>query len=145
MDEFVASPSGACAVRERKDGPSVQTEEDYSPYDGQTVFFDDRTAGGSYKLYAMDRKNKKHIELDRLPCTIGKLDGYVDFCIDDPTISRMHARIELENDQLVLSDLNSTNGVYLNGLRLRPNERRIIEAGDEIRFGSLNYCLRHCG
>ena len=113
--------------------------------DGKTVFFDGNEDKGSYKLYAMDRKNKQHIDLSKLPCTIGKMNGYVDCCIDDPSISRIHARVDLKEDRLVLSDLNSTNGVYLNGIRLNPNEERVIETGDEIRFGSLNYCLKHCG
>ncbi len=115
-------------------------DEDEEP--GQTVFFDERSQSGNYKLYALDRKNKQHIELNSFPCTIGKMTGYVDHSIDHPSVSRMHARIDKSGDELVLSDLNSTNGLFLNGIRMNPNEQRIIEVGDEIRFGSLNYCLR---
>lgn len=120
-------------------------QEEPESYEGQTVFFGDAPVSGSYKLYALDRKNKRHIELDKLPCTIGKMPGYVDFIIDHPSVSRIHAKIENEGGRLMLSDMNSTNGVYLNGIRLQPNERREIEEGDEIRFGSLNYCLRQAG
>jgi len=33
----------------------------------------------------------------------------------DPLVSRRHCRVSLVNDQLTVTDLNSTNGTYLNG------------------------------
>ena len=42
----------------------------------------------------------------------------------------------------LLTDMNSTNGTYRNGLRMQPQETVEIEPGDEIRFGNLNYCYR---
>lgn len=112
--------------------------------DGRTVLFDATNVSGEYKLYAMDKKNKQHISLDRFPYTIGKLSDRVDCCIDHPSISRIHARFDYKDGHLFMEDVNSTNGLFLNGLRLNPNERRNIEPGDEIRIGGLNYCLRYC-
>ena len=43
---------------------------------------------------------------------------------------------------MFLTDMNSMNGTYKNGLRMQPQETVEIEPGDEIRFGSLNYCYR---
>ena len=143
MQEFISKPP-APAKRIKSDERILDNREEDDDETGKTVFFDDKGTYDRYKLYALDRKNKHHIELDHFPCTIGKLTGYVDHCIDDPSVSRLHARVEKIGDSLVLSDLNSTNGVYLNGIRLKPNEQRDIEIGDEIRFGSLNYCLRSC-
>ena len=148
MSDFIASPSRSArpvSAGSKQEHLNDDIEDVYAlPIEGQTVFFDGTSESGTYKLYALDRKNKKHIELTHLPVTIGKLNGYVDFVIDHPSISRMHAKLEMQGDRLMLSDLNSTNGVYLNGMRLSPNEVREIEEGDEIRFGSLNYCLRRC-
>ncbi|MCR5237580.1 MAG: DUF6382 domain-containing protein, partial [Lachnospiraceae bacterium] len=149
MEEFVSQPKPR--ARRQADRPDIgdknagTCDQDNLSDAGQTVFFDERVDSGSYKLYAMDRKNKQHIELDSFPCTIGKFKGYVDCCIDHPSISRMHARIEKHDGVLLLKDTNSTNGTCINGIRLAPNEQRIIEVGDEIRFGSLNYCLRSVG
>ena len=148
MEDFIASPSRSArpvSSGSKQEHLNEDIEDVYAPpIEGQTVFFDGTSESGTYKLYALDRKNKKHIELTHLPVTIGKLNGYVDFVIDHPSISRMHAKLDMQGDRLMLSDLNSTNGVYLNGMRLSPNEVREIEEGDEIRFGSLNYCLRRC-
>lgn len=108
---------------------------------GNTVFFD-RTRIAEYKLYALDRKNKRHIELVKFPYTVGKMAGCVDCVLADDSVSRIHARFEKRGDTIWLIDMNSTNGTYKNGLRLQPQESVELEPGDEIRFGNLNYCYR---
>ena len=56
-------------------------------------------------------------------------------CIDDISVSRLHARIIKEGEEVYIEDLNSTNGTYKNGLRLRPYEKRKLDEGDEIKCG----------
>lgn len=41
-----------------------------------------------------------------------------------------------------MTDLNSTNGTFKNGLRLTPNTSEILEPGDEIRLGKLKFVYR---
>lgn len=108
----------------------------------QTEYFVQDKKITEYKLFAHNREMGNHIPLDKLPCTIGKLIGYTDYSIDDKTISKIHAKIDCENNQLLLQDLNSTNGTFLNGVRLEPNEQLEIFPGDEIRFGRVVYYLR---
>ncbi len=108
---------------------------------GDTVFYDERAAA-EHKLYALDKKNKNHIELKRFPYTIGKMAGCVDHVISDDSVSRIHARFDMQDDKVLVTDMNSTNGTYKNGLRMQPRETVEIEPGDELRFGSLNYCYR---
>lgn len=116
----------------------IQQMSDY----GETVFIDTRKQKAEYKLYALDKKNKKHIELTQFPFTIGKMAGCVDCVLMDDSISRLHARIERQDEKILLTDMNSMNGTYKNGLRMEPSETVEIEPGDEIRFGKLNYCYR---
>ncbi len=106
-----------------------------------TVFFDGSKIAEN-KLYALDRKNKQHIELKQFPCTLGKMAGCVDHVLADNSVSRIHARFDFQGDKVLLTDMNSTNGTYKNGLRMSPQETVEIEPGDEIRFGNLNYCYR---
>lgn len=115
-------------------------ERDLDHY-GNTIFFDESKIAEN-KLYALDRRNKQHIELNQFPCTIGKMAGCVDHVLADNSISRIHARFDRQGDRVLLTDMNSTNGTYKNGLRMGPQETVEIEPGDEIRFGSLNYCYR---
>lgn len=109
---------------------------------GETVFFDTRKQKAENKLYSLDKKNRKHITLTQFPFSIGKMPGCVDCVLTDSSISRLHARIEKQGDKVFLTDMNSTNGTYKNGLRMEPSETVEIEPGDEIRFGKLNYCYR---
>lgn len=94
------------------------------------------------KLYSMDKKNKCHIDLERLPLTVGKLAGAVDIVINESTISRMHAKFSRNGNRIYITDLNSTNGTFQNGIRLTPNASEVIEPGDEIRLGKLKFIYR---
>lgn len=119
------------------DQRAVRADNDY----GNTVFYDGSRMQ-EYKLYAVDRMNKRHIELKQFPCTVGKMAGCVDHVLSDASVSRIHARFDREGETILLTDMNSTNGTYKNGLRMQPQETVEIEPGDEVRFGSLNYCYR---
>ena len=46
------------------------------------------------------------------------------------------AKITKNGTKFFISDLNSTNGTFRNGLRLLPNETVSIEPGDEIGLGN---------
>lgn len=52
-------------------------------------------------------------------------------------VSRRHAAIEPSEDTLMLFDMGSSNGTFLNGQRLLPNQPRVLRDGDELRFGKL--------
>lgn len=112
------------------------------PVYGSTVFIESSLYSLENKLYGTNKGNKYHIDLNKLPCTVGKMAGSVDAVIKDDTVSRIHARFVREGDAVYVTDLNSTNGTFKNGLRLDPNETVQIEAGDEIRFGKMTFCYR---
>ncbi len=109
---------------------------------GDTVFLYASEEVRENKLYGMNKGNKYHIDLGRLPCTVGKIAGCTDFCIADASISRMHVKFTGRESAVFMTDLNSTNGTYKNGLRLQPSETVQIEPGDEIRLGKLTFCYR---
>jgi hypothetical protein len=60
--------------------------------------------------------------------------------IEDPLVSRHHARIVLEGERAVLYDLNSRNGVKVNGAPVR--EPAELKDGDRLRIGTqeLVFC-----
>ncbi|MDE6700150.1 MAG: FHA domain-containing protein, partial [Acetatifactor sp.] len=80
--------------------------------------------------------------LEKENVTIGKQKGEVDLVLEDESVSRLHARIYVEDRIVYLEDLNSTNGTFKNGLRLQPYEKRRLEEGDEVRFGKLLFIYR---
>ena len=61
-----------------------------------------------------------------------------DLRIDEPGMSRMHARLLPTDDGLLLEDLGSANGCFLNGKRVLRGEAK---PGDEIGFDNLRFRL----
>lgn len=65
--------------------------------------------------------------------TVGRR-GTNSIILNDQYVSGNHAEFYMENNGLYVEDLNSTNGVYLNGYRIDGRVR--IKLRDEIRIGS---------
>jgi len=56
----------------------------------------------------------------------------------DCGVSRRHARLLLQDEQLLLEDLNSANGTWVNEVRLQPNQPIPVHHGDLISLGRLS-------
>src|SRR6266567_263123 len=67
------------------------------------------------------------------PFTIGR-DFDNSLCLANPTISRRHAELVLAGTDLLVRDLGSRNGTYLNGRRIENFER--LQDGDMLQFGA---------
>jgi predicted component of type VI protein secretion system len=73
------------------------------------------------------------------PVTIGREEGNV-LRLNDERVSRFHAKVQADNGEVILTDLESTNGTRVNGAvvqirRLRPGDR--ISVGRSLLlFGS---------
>ncbi len=53
-------------------------------------------------------------------------------------VSSTHAILKREDDNtMIIQDMGSTNGTFLNGQQLFPNQPYILRDGDEIRLGHL--------
>ncbi|RYZ07411.1 MAG: FHA domain-containing protein [Myxococcales bacterium] len=57
-----------------------------------------------------------------------------DLVLEDPLVSRLHARIQVEAEGVKVEDLYSTNGVYLNGERVM--QARLLHQGDHLFIGN---------
>lgn len=74
----------------------------------------------------------KHIPLNKDSYSIGRSKDN-DLVLEHPKVSRNHARIFRENGHYVLQDLNSTNYVFVNGVRVKQKQ---LEANDRIQISS---------
>ena len=52
-------------------------------------------------------------------------------------VSRLHAVIKRDGNNIVFIDLGSANGTYINGKRLTPNVEQVLNHGDIIALGKL--------
>lgn len=62
-----------------------------------------------------------------------------DITLPDNTVSRQHAEIELDGDDLKVHDLASTNGTFVNGEQVTGHA--VIRAGGRLRFGQVTLIL----
>jgi pSer/pThr/pTyr-binding forkhead associated (FHA) protein len=60
--------------------------------------------------------------------------------IDDASVSDAHAKLQLRNDGWYVVDLETTNGTYVNGMRV-TGERK-LSGSPVIRFGSVTAIFR---
>ncbi len=59
--------------------------------------------------------------------------------LDNPSVSRCHAVIGYHPDEgLYISDLNSSNGTWVNRRRVPPMQRIPLQDGDIVRLGTLD-------
>jgi pSer/pThr/pTyr-binding forkhead associated (FHA) protein len=67
--------------------------------------------------------------------------------IPSGTVSRQHCRFLFEDERLFVEDLNSSNGTFVNGVRVHG--RQMVQPGDEIEVGPVlfvaNYLLVEMG
>ena len=75
------------------------------------------------------------VHLLRRTTTIGRTPDN-DLCIDAEFISRHHAVVLVSSSGTVLEDLNSTNGVYVNGVRV---SRQQLCEGDLVTIGKTGF------
>lgn len=85
-----------------------------------------------------DNAPPKRYPLRTLPVVIGR-NPPADLILEGPTVSRRHCRLELRDGRLSLTDLASTNGTFVNGVRL--TEAAALEDGATIGVGA--YRLRY--
>jgi len=67
---------------------------------------------------------------------IGREKGKVEFQLDHPHVSRQHARLRVDGDRVLLSDLGSANGTYVNGQQL--SKAVVLKNGDRIDIGPFS-------
>ncbi len=73
------------------------------------------------------------------PGTVGR-EG-CDVILPDPDVSRRHAAVRLLDNGVAVEDLGSTNGTFVNGVRLEAPKR--LSPGDVVRVGETD--LRYEG
>ncbi|GMV88812.1 MAG: hypothetical protein AMXMBFR81_17430 [Chthonomonas sp.] len=68
-----------------------------------------------------------------------------DVCIPEPYVSGRHALLVVENGEVSLTDVGSTNGTVLNGAKLPPHQKTLLTPQDEIRLGSMTFHVEFGG
>jgi hypothetical protein len=81
--------------------------------------------------------------LDNRTIQIGRAKDFQNaIVINDGAISRNHCRLTFSQDRWEVQDLQSRNGTYLNGIKLKSNEPFIFEIEDEIAIPGFSFLTR---
>jgi len=92
---------------------------------------------GAYELRCLVRTRQggeKNYSFTKEKITIGR-DPDADVTVDDPLVSRHHAELERVRDQVILKDLGSTNGTFVNDEKISAY---ILAEGDVSRVGNTS-------
>ncbi len=80
----------------------------------------------------------RRVELDRDKYMMGRASD-CDIVVDDPRASAQHAQFVLENGSWFVSNVFSTNSVFVNGQKA---QRSLINNGDRIRIGDSEWVFK---
>ena len=87
--------------------------------------------------YLLDQQGRRFALPFDKPSVVGREAG-VDVFVENDSVSRRHGSIAAVNGTFFLTDLNTSNGTYVNGSRLRGSPTALKD-GDCIRFGGFDF------
>ncbi|KZV44456.1 hypothetical protein F511_19357 [Dorcoceras hygrometricum] len=73
--------------------------------------------------------------------TVGRVREKADIVLRVPTVSAVHARIQKTEDNLLITDLESTNGTFIGEKRLQPGVSSAALPGNLVTFGDTNLAI----
>lgn len=135
----------ACGYVLRQDGSAFDTVRlsdpsapagDYFPPNG-TILLVERGSNLQFKIRPADVPHD--IVIGRADHTVAPDIDLSTVAGDKFSVSRMHLSIRHNKvtNTIAATDMGSTNGTYINGQRLYPQELRTLRHGDELRLGNL--------
>ncbi len=141
MPTAYETPSSSKFPRPRQ---STQTENETQRGKTEFAVYFNAPASGPFARLIVKNGNLagQAIPVTATDFTLGAVQGNNLLLPGDTTISGQHARLHWENSMLHIEDNNSTNGTYLNRLRLSPG-RHLLKPGDEIGMGQTIIVVEH--
>lgn len=79
------------------------------------------------------------IPLQRTPLTLGRRES-CDICMRFPNVSGLHCELFFRNGYWYVKDLNSTNGVKVNGSRV---QEKLLHPDDKLTVGKRHYVIHY--
>src|SRR5215468_4871315 len=94
-------------------------------------------------FYVQTANNRNYtFDIDKPEISIGR-ELKNDMILDDPRVSRYHSVVRVTKDGVTLRDLESGNGVFVNGHRITPNVDFKLTDNDQIKLGSCTLTFQN--
>jgi hypothetical protein len=117
-------------------------QEDYNPTCLLSDIAEQPEDSAMIFLKSPNEEQYASICIEEFPFFIGKLRKNVDYCLEKNVVSRYHAKLTKEEDKYYITDLNSTNGTFVNERLLTSYEKMEIMQGDRVALANLNFEFR---
>jgi len=130
----MVQPAGGPKVPDRGPSPTMIYRPAAQPTQGATP---EELGVEEPEVVSLTVNGRKH-EIAKERTVLGR-SRECDIQIEDPSASRRHAELRREGTSYWIVDLNSTNGLEVNGLR---TQRAKLDHGDKITIGSTEISFR---
>lgn len=136
-EEYIAGEFFGAASAEA--GPVLQTGGDRPPISAdETVILGCSQDSYPY-LRSAKSGNTGKIAITKPSFIIGRLEDQVDYILQNNTVGKLHAEIISKGGLYYLKDLNSRNGTYINGNKIKSNIEYKINDSDSITFADSEF------
>lgn len=140
-EEEEEAEKDAQALSDRYKNPAKDTSsEPVKKMGGNTVLLAENLSEGK-KQHLLKSLNPSvmDIPVPYFPFIIGKQEGIVDYVLNRDTVSRLHLKIEKENGECHITDLNSSNGTSVEEYSLEANESYPLNSGDKLMIADIPF------
>lgn len=99
-------------------------------------------AGQREEAQLLNEETGEVVFLTKFPFYIGSVGKYADYVLSQSGVSRIHCCINKKEEGYYLSDLNSTNGTYLDGKEVLPGKEELLWSGAVLRIVRTEFCVK---
>ncbi|KAF2306480.1 hypothetical protein GH714_018456 [Hevea brasiliensis] len=119
-------------------GPVHASEAEISSTDAQERWLLQPVGDGDSRHIGYKVKMPDAFEIASNEVTVGRLPDKADMVIPVATVSGIHARIQKKEGNLLVTDLDSTNGTFIDDKRLRPGVVAKAPPGSILTIGDIH-------
>lgn len=91
------------------------------------------------RLVSSDSERYGDVLINKSDFIIGKRENIADLILNSSEVSRIHCEFYYNKEGWYLKDKNSTNGTWINDVRLKSGQSLPVKNGDKIRIGEYIY------
>ena len=141
-EDFLWDEEEQQIVPDEKVSDTLNEESGDQAEDTETVYVEKAEYHKNHSLAELRKGQEITHYIEKYPYVIGKEKSRVHLVIKDRGVSGVHARIVMENDEVMIEDLCSVNGTFINDHLIEPHEKTILHRGDILIFGSSEFVFR---
>jgi hypothetical protein len=151
QDDAATSEPDSAAASKPFEAPAI-VPEGHCPYCGEPFEADgtctcqsaSSTPIGAISVSATSRPrlvadNGIKLDLPDGTSVIGREQTSAELVLNDPTVSRRHAQVEVSREKVTIRDLGSSNGTFVNGHKVESDVE--LRLGDTVQIGAVRFRL----